>query len=85
MKLSGQFEDVSVFTSVVKVRIPSGSVNQLNVDKNENDPDTTVQDAFVRFAFYDGNMNVIGQTIVVLTFDQGHLADGYTPEGNWQP
>lgn len=52
---------------------------------NENDTDTTVEDAFVRFAFYDENMNVIGQTIVVLTFDEGHLAEGYTPGHNWQP
>jgi len=53
--------------------------------QSDDEMDSIVHDAFVRFAFYDENMNVIGQTVLVLQFDEAHLPDGYTPAKNWTP
>ncbi|MBW5448488.1 S-layer protein [Cohnella sp. CFH 77786] len=47
--------------------------------------DKQVNDAFVRVAFYNANMEVIGQTVLVLQFDDSHVADGYIPQHNWVP
>ena len=49
------------------------------------DDNQIVNDAFIRVYFYDEQFNPIAQTIVVLTFDEDHVAEGYTPANIWQP
>lgn len=50
----------------------------------EADP-KLVNDNFVYVVLYDQNLNLLGQFITVVHFDQDHLADGYTAVGNWVP
>lgn len=44
---------------------------------------SVVFDEFVRLAFYNDNFELLGQTIVVITFDNAHVADGKTAAQNY--
>jgi len=49
------------------------------------DEDKSINDMFVYVGIYDENLQLLGQFITTLTFDQAHVADGYTPSRNWVP
>jgi hypothetical protein len=44
-----------------------------------------VDDEFVLVGIYDDHFDPIAQTVLVVSFDEDHVADGFTPAGNWQP
>jgi hypothetical protein len=66
---------------------PSESTQSLGggLYQGGNASESMVDDRFVYLGLYDENFNFLGQYITVLQFDQEHLADGYTPVGNWNP
>lgn len=46
---------------------------------------TGVNDLFLYIYLYDAYKNIIGYQIIPVTFDEDHVADGYTPNRNWRP
>ena len=53
--------------------------------QNDQAPTKVTNDQFLYFVFYDEQLNIIGQYIAVVAYDQDHVADGYTPAYNWNP
>ncbi|OBZ09264.1 hypothetical protein A7975_24450 [Bacillus sp. FJAT-26390] len=44
-----------------------------------------VDDIFFYIYLYDANYKVIGYYVIPVTFDEDHVADGYTPLHTWNP
>ncbi len=52
--------------------------------ENDNDNHKKVNDEFGYFTIFDANYTPIGYFVTVTTFDEDHMAEGYTPNHTWK-
>jgi len=73
--------DASVLPDITSGKMQLGDTYFYRHD-NDN---KVVNDSLQSFIFFDENLNPIGYIIIPVTFDEDHMADGYSSNKTWQP